>query len=40
MKPWFEGKIPFSFNLPELQGTDFALVGGRVTYLAQSPART
>lgn len=37
VKPWFEGKIPFSFNLPELQGTDFALVGGRVVYLAQSP---
>jgi anti-sigma factor RsiW len=37
VKPWFEGKIPFSFNLPELQGTDFALVGGRMTYLAQSP---
>lgn len=37
VKPWFEGKIPFSFNLPELQGTEFTLVGGRVTYLAQSP---
>jgi len=37
VKPWFEGKIPFTFNLPELQGTDFTLVGGRVSYLAQSP---
>jgi len=37
VKPWFEGKIPFSFNLPELQGTDFALVGGRIVYLAQAP---
>jgi len=37
VKPWFQGKIPFTFNLPELQGTDFTLVGGRVTYLAQSP---
>src|SRR5258708_16158579 len=36
VKPWFQGKIPFTFNLPELQGTDFTLVGGRVTYLAQS----
>ncbi|HTT17988.1 MAG TPA: anti-sigma factor [Candidatus Sulfotelmatobacter sp.] len=36
VKPWFEGKIPFSFNLPELQGSDFTLVGGRVSYLAQS----
>ena len=37
VKPWFEGKIPFSFNLPELQGTDFSLIGGRVVYLAQAP---
>ncbi len=35
VKPWFEGKVPFSFNLPELQGTDFTLLGGRVTYLGQ-----
>jgi len=37
VKPWFEGKIPFSFNLPELQGTDLTLVGGRIVYLAQAP---
>jgi anti-sigma factor RsiW len=37
VKPWFAGKIPFTFNLPELQGTDFTLVGGRVTYLEQTP---
>ena len=37
VKPWFEGKIPFTFNLPELQNSDFALVGGRVTYLGQVP---
>ncbi len=37
VKPWFEGKIPFTFNLPELQGTDFTLVGGRITYLGQMP---
>ena len=37
VKPWFEGKIPFAFNLPELQGTPFELIGGRVTYLAQAP---
>ena len=35
VKPWFQGKIPFSFNLPELQNTDFALIGGRVTYVGQ-----
>jgi anti-sigma factor RsiW len=37
VKPWFEGKIPFTFNLPELQGSDFVLAGGRVGYLRQSP---
>jgi anti-sigma factor RsiW len=33
VKPWFQGKVPFTFNLPELQNTDFTLLGGRVTYL-------
>lgn len=37
VKPWFEGKLPFTFNLPELQGSEFTLVGGRVTYLEQGP---
>lgn len=36
VKPWFAGKIPFTFNLPELQNTPFTLVGGRVAYLNQS----
>jgi anti-sigma factor RsiW len=37
VKPWFAGKIPFTFNLPELQGSPFVLVGGRVCYVSQSP---
>ncbi len=37
VKPWFAGKIPFTFNLPELQGSAFELVGGRVSYLEQAP---
>ena len=37
VKPWFEGKIPFTFNLPELQNSEFSLIGGRVTYLEQTP---
>jgi anti-sigma factor RsiW len=36
VKPWFQGKIPFTFNLPELQGSEFSLLGGRVTYLEQT----
>ena len=37
VKPWFQGKIPFAFNLPELQNSDFSLLGGRMTYLDQTP---
>ena len=37
VKPWFQGKLPFTFNLPELQNSDFSLIGGRVTYLGQAP---
>ena len=37
VKPWFQGKIPFTFNLPDLQNTEFTLVGGRIAYLDQSP---
>jgi anti-sigma factor RsiW len=37
VKPWFQGKVPFTFNLPELQGSEFHLLGGRVTYLQQTP---
>jgi anti-sigma factor RsiW len=37
VKPWFQGKIPFAFNLPELQDSDFSLLGGRMTYLDQTP---
>jgi anti-sigma factor RsiW len=37
VKPWFQGKIPFAFNLPELHNTEFTLLGGRMTYLEQTP---
>jgi len=37
VKPWFQGKIPFAFNLPELQGSEFSLLGGRMAYLDQTP---
>jgi anti-sigma factor RsiW len=37
VKPWFQGKIPFSFALPELQNSEFSLLGGRVTYMEQTP---
>jgi len=37
VKPWFQGKIPFAFDLPELQSSEFSLLGGRMTYLEQAP---
>ncbi|HUK30545.1 MAG TPA: zf-HC2 domain-containing protein [Candidatus Acidoferrum sp.] len=37
VKPWFQGRIPFTFNIPELSNTPFTLEGGRVTYLDQAP---
>jgi anti-sigma factor RsiW len=37
VKPWFQGKIPFAFKLPELQNSEFSLLGGRMTYLEQTP---
>jgi anti-sigma factor RsiW len=37
VKPWFQGKIPFSFNLPELSGTEYTLLGGRMVYFHQQP---
>ena len=37
VKPWFAGKIPFSFDLPELGNSDFSLLGGRMTYLDHAP---
>jgi anti-sigma factor RsiW len=37
VKPWFQGRIPFTFNLPEVGATEFGLMGGKVFYLQQTP---
>src|SRR5579863_78943 len=37
VKPWFQGRIPFTFDLPELQNSEFSLLGGRMAYLEQTP---
>jgi anti-sigma factor RsiW len=37
VKPWFAGRIPFTFNLPELNGSEFSLAGGRVAYFHHNP---
>ena len=37
VKPWFEGRLPFSFPIPELGGTPFHLLGGRVVWAHEQP---
>jgi anti-sigma factor RsiW len=37
VKPWFQGKIPFSFNLPQGLPNDTALDGANLTYLHNQP---
>ena len=40
VKPWFQGKLPFSFNLPEPNAlpADSALLGADLTYVEGKPA--
>jgi anti-sigma factor RsiW len=38
VKPWFQGKLPFSFNLPPSLPADTTLKGGDLTYLNGQPA--
>jgi len=37
VKPWFQGKLPFSFNLPEDLPADTRLQGANLTYLRNQP---
>jgi anti-sigma factor RsiW len=37
VKPWFEGKVPFAVAVPELAGTPFRLIGGRVVFFRGKP---
>lgn len=32
VKPWFEGRVPFAVPVPDLTGTPFHLIGGRVIF--------
>jgi anti-sigma factor RsiW len=38
VKPWFQGKLPFSFNLPENLPGDTRLEGANLTYVHNEPA--
>jgi anti-sigma factor RsiW len=37
VKPWFQGKLPFTFNLPESLPTDTTLDGANLAYLENRP---
>ena len=37
VKPWFQGKLPFTFNLPEQGNSPFKLAGGKLVYFKHSP---
>lgn len=37
VKPWFQGKLPFSFNLPETLPADTHLDGANLAYLNDQP---
>ncbi|MFL6299780.1 MAG: anti-sigma factor family protein [Terriglobales bacterium] len=37
VKPWFQGKVPFSVDMPNIEGSQFTLVGGKVSYVQQNP---
>lgn len=38
VKPWFQGKLPFTFNLPELANSPYKLLGGKLIYMGDQPA--
>jgi anti-sigma factor RsiW len=38
VKPWFQGKLPFTFNIPELAGSPYKLLGGKLVYIHDQPA--
>src|SRR5262249_21660244 len=37
VKPWFAGKLPFTFTPPEVAGSPFTLVGAKLVYAGQNP---
>ena len=37
VKPWFEGRVPFAVDLPDLAATPFRVTGGRVIFWRGKP---
>lgn len=38
VRPWFQSKLPFSFNIPDVSASPFTLVGGKAVYFGQNPS--
>jgi anti-sigma factor RsiW len=38
IRPWFQGRVPFTFFLPNVEGSSFALVGAKQVFVQQRPA--
>ena len=37
VRPWFAGKLPFTFQMPDVKDTAFTLIGGKFVYAEQRP---
>jgi anti-sigma factor RsiW len=37
VKPWFQGRLSYTFNLPELANSPYTLAGGKMAYIQQNP---
>ena len=37
IRPWFSGRLPFTFQLPNVDGSSYALVGARQAFVEQRP---
>jgi anti-sigma factor RsiW len=37
VKPWFEGRVPFAVDVPDLSATPFRIVGGRTVFWRGRP---
>jgi anti-sigma factor RsiW len=38
VKPWFQGKLSFTFNIPGLENSPFRLLGGKLEYFRHNSA--
>jgi anti-sigma factor RsiW len=38
IRPWFQGRVPFTFFLPNVEGSSFALVGAKQVFVQQRSA--